>query len=187
MKQNQIEIKNFIKSIFEPIGYKLTNEIEVDPVPKNSKYCALKFSLNNKKIIYRNAKVTPDRPGAFVTIWQRPSSSSLNNKPISLNSIDLDYLFIRVKENSDDNSKEGIFIFPTSILIKKKLVLCEGSNGKTGFRVFPPWSADRGGIGMKVFSASGKKTQSWQLPFFVEIDNGSVVDSNILSRIFTNK
>ncbi|WP_392339283.1 MepB family protein [Moritella marina] len=58
----------------------------------------------------------------------------------------------------------------------------EQSKGKTGFRVFPPWSQDRGVTGTKVFSESGKKTQRWQFPYFVEIDDG-LIDPKKLNEI----
>ncbi len=55
-----------------------------------------------------------------------------------------------------------------------------------GFRVFPPWSQDRGVVGTKVFSDYGKKTQSWQLPYFLAIDEGGLIDPNELNRVFSH-
>ena len=104
------------------------------------------------------------------------------NKPIPFKYYELDYLFIKVDEQSHDPDtvetrhklKSGLFIFPTSLLIKKGIISSEKAKGKTGFRVFPPWSGNRGTIKTKVFSDSGKRTQSWQLPYFVKINNNKI-------------
>lgn len=178
-----------LSKAFFPAGYEITKSLELDEIPESSKYEGLVFSINDKSIVFRKGKITTDRPGAFLAIWKRPSSDK-ENKPIPLQSNDLDYLFVQVEDHSNiastDNSikkpKSGMFIFPVSLLIKKGIVSSETSKGKTGFRVFPPWSQDRGVVGTKVFSESGKKTQRWQLPYFVEINNGSI-DPKQLNKI----
>ena len=186
------ELATFLISEFAPAGYRITKHIELDPIPESAKYQALIFSLNNKSIIYRRGKVTADRPGAFLAIWRRSSILNIENKkPIPFKDNELDYLFIRVDEYSNDTDvqetihklKSGMFIFPTSLLIKKGIVTSEKNKGKTGIRVFPPWTQDRGTIGTKVFSESGKQTQRWQLPYFVEINDGSI-DRIQLNKIF---
>ncbi|MCF6226714.1 MAG: MepB family protein [Xanthomonadales bacterium] len=186
------ELESFLTKEFVPAGYKITKNVELESVPESSEYEALVFSLNEKNIVYRKGKVTPDRPGAFLAVWQRPSSPSINgNKPIPLKSNEFDYLFVRVENYFNDrgneklinDSKSGIFIFPVSLLIEKGIVSSTKSKGKTGFRVFPPWSQDRGIIGTKVFSESGKKTQRWQLPYFLEIDGDGSIDSYELKKV----
>lgn len=161
--------------------------IQIDPIPENSKYCAMSFSIRDDDIIYRKGKVTPDRPGAFLTLWQRPDKTSTCNKPIALKSNQLDFLMIEVSEIQKETPRSGIFLFPKKILINKKILSANGNRGKTAFRVFPPWSSDRGHIGMKVFSDSGKKTQKWQLPFFVEITPGQNNDQSSLARILNHE
>lgn len=166
-------------------GYEITAAVALDPVPESAKYEALIFSLDNKNIVYRKGKVTPDRPGAFLAVWQRPPLGNLDgNKPIPLESNALDYLFVQVDNYSSittndilvKNPMHGMFIFPVSVLIEKGIVSSINKKGKTGFRVFPPWSDDRGVDGTRVFSESGKKTQRWQLPYFLEIDDGDLID-----------
>ena len=190
------ELESLLNKGFVPAGYKITNGVELDSVLESSKYEALVFSLNEKNIVYRKARITPDRPGAFLAVWQRPSLDSINgNKPIPLQSNELDYLFVQVQRHSNvtgnqelvSSPKYGMFIFPTSLLIEKGIVSSTKSKGKTGFRVFPPWSQDRGVIGTKVFSESGKKTQRWQLPYFLEIDNDGLIDSYKLSKVLSPK
>ncbi len=179
---------------FAPIGYELTKKVELDPLPESSKYEGLTFSLNDKKIVYRKGKVTPDRPGAFLAAWQRPAlTENHDNKPIPLTCNELDYLFIKVESHQKEpgnetlvgGHKRGLFIFPVSLLIQKGIVSSTGKKGKTGFRVFPPWSQDRGIVGTKVFSESGKKTQRWQLPYFIEIDENGLIDADELNKVFS--
>ncbi len=187
-------LHSLLNSEFIPAGYTITKNIELDPVPESAKYQALNFSLNNKNIVYRKGKVTPDRPGAFLSVWQRPSSPSINkNKPIPLNSDELDFLFVHVQKQEHANTTStieamdtpsgGVFIFPVSILIQKGIVSSTTKKGKTGFRVFPPWSQDRGVVATKVFSESGKKTQRWQLPYFVKIDENGLINPNDINGL----
>ena len=187
------ELQRLLVSAFIPAGHKITKNIELGPVPESIQYDALVFCLDGKNIVYRKGKLTPDRPGAFLAVWQRPLSPGVNgNKPMPLNSLELDYLFVRVQEHSNvtntdeamTNPKQGMFIFPVALLMKYGIVSSPTSKGKTGFRVFPPWSQDRGVVGTKVFSGSGKKTQRWQLPYFVEIDEDDLIDPSGLNKVF---
>jgi len=201
-KDYKNELTSFLTKNFVPAGYKITQNVELDLVPENSKYDALTFALNDKKMVYRKGKVTPDRPGAFLAIWQRPSdlvlsplmSNSTGNKPVPLTANELDYLFIKVHSHSPEandqllgtDTKQGMFIFPVSVLIAKGIIYTEKSKGKTGFRVFPPWSEDRGVVGTKVFSESGKKTQRWQLPYFIDIDDDGLINPIELNKLLKN-
>ena len=196
MKKNNYrdKLESLLIQTFISTEYKITKDIELCSIPESSKYEALNFSINNQNIVYRKGKITEDRPGAFLAVWKRPSISN-TNKPIPLQFNELDYLFVEVEEHSNiisnekliNNPKKGIFVFPISILLKKGIVSSETKKGKTGFRVFPPWSEDRGLVGMKVFSESGKKTQRWQLPYYIEIDEKGLLDFFKLKEIFENR
>lgn len=181
----------FIAKQFIPLGYKITKKVALDPVLESSAYKGLTLALNDKNIVYRKGKMTPDRPGAFLALWQRPSIlQGDNNKPTPLTSHELDYLFIHVEGDVDvmnnnlgtNQCSAGMFIFPVSLLIEKGIVASHKNKGKTGFRVFPPWSQNRGVVGTKVFSESGKKTQRWQLPYFVNIDEDGLLEESELTR-----
>ena len=183
-----------LTSTFIPLGYKLTEKITLDSVPESSKYEGLVCSLNDKKYVYRKGHVTPDRPGAFLAVWQRPASAIINsNKPIPLSANELDYLLVKVDAHSGlndsgeplNNCKSGMFVFPISVLIKKGIVSSEATKGKTGFRVFPPWSQDRGVAGTQVFSESGKKTQRWQSSYFLAIGEDGLMDAEELKKILS--
>lgn len=186
-KKYREEVESLLIKVFVPTGYQITKKIELDPVPESSKYDGLNFALNGRSIIYRKGKVTSDRPGAFLAVWHRPLSSD-SNKPIPLAAKEFDYLFVHVENYSnlselEHRTKHGMFIFSVSLLIEKGIVSSVTSKGKTGFRVFPPWCQDRGVIGTKVFSESGKKTQCWQLPFFLDIDENGLIDSCKLNKL----
>lgn len=194
-KNYRDKLAALLSKAFVAAGYKITKPVELDPVIESSTYEALIFAIDNKNIVYRKGKVTPDRPGAFLAVWQRPpSSNNTANKPIPLNAIDVDYLFVQVDIHSADEDsaanerllnsvKSGLFIFPVTVLVEKGIVSSSNKKGKTGFRVFPPWSQDRGQVGTKVFSDSGKKTQRWQSPYFVEIDEHGCIDSGKLTKL----
>jgi len=184
---NKNIIKNleiFISKVFLPLGYEITKNITIDKEKENLIYSAMSFSLNNKNIVYRKAKITNTRPGAFLTLWKRPDKLTTNTKPIALNYDELDCLIVEVYE---DINNQGIFIFPNFILINKKIISTEKYKGKTAFRVFPPWSKDKGIVGTQVFSQSAKKTQSWQLDFFLKIDKNGNINSNELNNILNIK
>ena len=90
---------------------------------------------------------------------------------------------------SDDNqltkkAKHGMFIFPVLLLQEKGIISSLKNKGKTAFRIFPPWSQDRGEKATQVFSTSGKKTQRWQLPFFIEITTDGLINSEQLNSLF---
>jgi hypothetical protein len=192
-KNYRDELTSILVKAFTPAGYQITKSIELGSVPESSKYNALTFTLDDNAIVYRKGNVTPDRPGAFLAVWQRPPSQTVNNnKPVPLQSTELDYLFVQVQEHpaltdspeSLTDLKNGMFIFPVSLLIKKGIVSSSSNKGKTGFRVFPPWSQDRGIADTKVFSESGKKTQGWQLPYFLEIKRDGSIDPCKLKQVF---
>ena len=142
-KNYRDDLESLLVKMFVPSGYQITKKVELDPVPERSKYEALNFALNNRRIVYRKGKVTSDRPGSFLALWNRPLLEDANgNKPIPLTSNELDYLFIQVESHSNIleelESQYGMFIFPVSVLIEKGIVSSLKSKGKTGFRVFPP-------------------------------------------------
>lgn len=189
------EFETLLIREFIPAGYKITKNIALDPVPESAKYEGLVFDLDGQRIMFRKGKVTPDRPGAFLAVWRRPAATATkSNKPIPLKSDELDYLFVQVQqyltaasdEQPINKPKHGMFIFPISILVEKGIVSSTKNKGKTGFRVFPPWSQDRGDVGTKVFSASGKKTQAWQLPYFLAIDEDGIFDPSDLHKLLSH-
>ncbi|MFQ3202170.1 MAG: hypothetical protein ACI87I_000466 [Pseudoalteromonas tetraodonis] len=185
------ELLIILQNNFAPSGYKLPNADELIPHNQNAQYHGYAFTLNQKRIIYRKAKVTPDRPGAFLALWKRPADLS-NFKPIPLAN-EFDYLLVAVSSdglttsnNQVANTQSGFFLFPVELLVKKGIVTGRNQKGKTAFRVFPPWSESRALKGTGAFSNSAKVTQRWQCDYFLNQNQHGLVDLIKLNNILAN-
>nr|QXL80213.1 hypothetical protein [Vibrio sp.] len=164
-------------------GYTLTRPIALDPYPQNSQYDALAFSIDGQQILYRKGHVTPDRPGHFLTIWKRSDGEGPDSKKTRpFEKPDLDYLFVEVHDHQ--TSKQGMFIFPLSVLLQKGVVRSEKAKGKMAVRVFPPWTSSRGEEKSQVFSESAKRTQRWQCEYFVWMENNVITDVEKFAHLF---
>tara|TARA_R110000868_G_scaffold398943_1_gene672402 strand:- start:3921 stop:4223 length:303 start_codon:yes stop_codon:yes gene_type:complete len=71
------------------------------------------------------------------------------------------------------------FVFPKSVLIKQKIFSVNKASGKRGIRIYPPWD--------KTINQQAKKTQEWQLKYFLEIPNNDIVDSNRAEMLYSKK
>ncbi|NRF32162.1 MepB family protein [Vibrio coralliilyticus] len=155
----------------------------LDPYPQNRQYEALAFSIDGQQILYRKGHVTPDRPGHFLTIWKRSDGEGPDSKKTRpFGKPDLDYLFVEVHDHQ--TSKQGMFIFPLTVLLKKGVVRSEKAKGKMALRVFPPWTSSRGEVKSQVFSESAKRTQRWQCEYFVWMENNVITDVEKFARLF---
>ena len=126
---------------------------------ESDEYDACRFVLNGKKVIYRQAKVTPKKVGQFVTVWQRnPTSGTI--EPFRSDS-DFDFVVVGVC----DGSHHGQFVFPKAALAERGVISSHTSAGKRGFRVYPEWDEPT--------SKQAKATQAWQALYFFE-DGASV-------------
>jgi hypothetical protein len=121
---------------------------------ESEEYAAATFMLNDFKIRYRAAKITPTKIGQFVTLWKRNSEGI--TAPFHI-ADGLDFAIISVQK--DDNL--GQFIFPKTILHEKGILADQKKDGKRGFRVYPPWDIAE--------NKQAKQTQVWQLQYFFEI------------------
>ena len=119
---------------------------------KESKdYNAAQFRVNNHRILFRTAKITPKKIGQFVTLWKRS-----NNGPIQPFDMTDPFDFIVVEIISDRG--KGYFIFPKNILCEKAIFSTNNKEGKRAMRVYAPWD--------KTDNAQAKKTQAWQIKYF---------------------
>ena len=120
-------------------------------------YSAYTFTLNNLKIVFRSAKITPTKTGQFVTLWK-----PLGNGPImpfdALDPIDL----VVISVHKDNHY--GQFVFPKKVLAAKGVFTTNCKDGKRAMRVYPPWDVTE--------NAQAKRTQKWQLNYFLEIKEG---------------
>lgn len=137
---------------YEPIGLRCTNIIIE---PESKEYGACTFEVNDKKIKFRVAKITPKKSGLFVTFWKRMGKGPIMPYDIS---DDFDYLIISIR--TDKNF--GQFVFRKSLLLEKGIISQHGKGGKRAIRVYPPWESAP--------SNQSRKTQNWQQMYFFTIE-----------------
>lgn len=135
---------------------------------ESKEYDACTFTLDSKKIIHRTAKITPTKNGQFVTVWKRNNAGI--TEPFDTKD-DFDAYIISVKFED----KLGQFIFPKELLAKNKIITHNGSDGKRGIRVYPPWDITS--------SKQAEKTQTWQLNYFVNIEPKSKSSNEAFNKI----
>jgi hypothetical protein len=136
---------------------------------ESAEYGAYRFCLNEKKIIFRVAKITPTKTGQFVTVWQRNKDGI--TAPFDL-SDDFDFIIIGVKK---DNLC-GQFIFSKTILLEKDIISNKKTGGKRGFRIYSPWDI--------VENKQAEKSQKWQLNYFLGLTNADKIDLNRAKQLF---
>lgn len=135
--------------------------------PESREYFACTFVLNGRKIISRNAKITPKKRGQFVTFWKRNGSGPIE----PYNEQDqLDFYVVNVKSEKGS----GQFVFPKLVLVKKGIISTTKKEGKSGFRVYPSWD--------NLESIQAERTQRWQSEYFFEIN--SSLDLNKVKALF---
>ncbi len=115
------------------------------------------FQLGSKSVRFRVAKITPNKIGQFVAFWEKDE----NNKNQAFSYTDAPDLL--VINTFTDNNDFGQFIFPKEILRKQNILKTETSKGKMAIRVYPDWETPT--------SKQAIATQTWQLPYFVNMKN----------------
>ena len=143
------ELLTLENKIFKNCSLKITNIISHN---ESKEYSACSFFLNENRIIFRNAKITPKKQGQFVTFWKRSESGPI--EPYHEND---DFDFFIVNCYSENNA--GLFIFPKLILLQKGVVSSKFKEGKRAFRVYPIWE--------EAENKQAIKTQAWQKDYFV--------------------
>ncbi|TGN17386.1 MepB family protein [Leptospira idonii] len=150
-------LKDIREYVFDPCGNRVS---QVQPELESAEYGACTFELDGLKIRFRISKKTPTKTGQFVTLWKRSKEGPI--VPFHRND-KTDYFIISAK----DENRFGQFIFPKQVLYEKGILSGE-KPGKLGFRIYPPW--DLAG------NKQAKKTQDWQLHYFVESPMNKSVD-----------
>ena len=132
----------------------LTNKKITDFVTDDEclEYLGCSFKLDDLKVKYRQAKVTPKKVGLFVTLWKRNAENK--TEPFSVND-SFDFYIIAAKQ--EDNF--GFFIFSKDILSKKNILTNSKKEGKRGFRVYPDWTETE--------NNQATKTKVWQTNYFI--------------------
>ncbi|RHX87423.1 MepB family protein [Leptospira stimsonii] len=134
---------------------------------EGGEYGACRFELNNRKIVFRMAKITPTKAGQFVTLWKRRKDGP--TEPYHIKD-DVDYFIIA----AIFRKHSGQFIFPKSVLHQLG-ILSGAKEGKRGFRIYPPWDVS--------LNKQANQTQIWQSNYFLE----KVADLEIDRKNFLNR
>lgn len=143
------QLQQNLKDYFEKLDFAVTNFIASN---ESQEYKACSFLLTNKKIIYRQAKITPAKQGQFVTIWKRNSEGI--TAPFDWND-EFDYFIVTVVREET----MGQFIFPKNVLRDRGIISYLNKDGKRGMRVYAPIEI--------VKSKQAITTQKWQQNYYV--------------------
>lgn len=127
--------------------------IDLKQEKESYEYCAYTLNLDGSKSKFRIAKVTPTKPGLFVTMWKRNSAGI--TEPHAIHD-PIDLYIVSVK----DQNRAGVFIFPKEAFAKHGIISVSGKGGKRGFRVYPTWENS--------LNKQATKTQSWQVKYFYD-------------------
>jgi len=137
--------------------------------PENAIYDACTFEIGSCRVMFRAARVTPTKKGLFVVFWKRADDWST----IPYDWQDpFDVLVVSVVTERYC----GQFVFPKNELVKRGYVASGGVDGKRALRVYPP--------GETLESAQAQKTQTWQAPFFFEVQPNQDLDSNHIRELY---
>ncbi len=139
---------------------------------QNAEYGAYIFYLNSSYVRFRVAKITPTKVGQFVTLWERINGEAIQPYDIS-NPADLFVISTR------KGNEFGQFIFPKTVLFHQGIVSNNGEDGKRAIRVYPPWD--------KPTSYQAKKTQIWQLEYFLEIPSNNSINLVRAKSLYGNE
>ena len=137
--------------------------------PESEEYGAFTFAMNQRRVQFRVAKITPKKLGQFVTLWKRIGDGPIIPYDIA-DPIDLFVISVRTSE------RFGQFAFPKALLHEKGIVSQAGKGGKRAMRVYPPWDIAN--------SRQAKNSQTWQNLYFFEIDPKTSIDTCQIQQLF---
>lgn len=136
---------------------------------ESQEYHACSFLLNETKVVFRQAKITPKKAGQFVTLWKRIAQGPI--QPLD-DKDPIDLMIVNVYQGD----KLGQFVFPQSALLKQRVISTALKEGKRAFRVYPPWAGP--------LNKQAQKTQTWQLNFFWSMTVGGKVDHERVKLLY---
>ncbi|MEU1824463.1 MepB family protein [Streptomyces abikoensis] len=137
--------------VYDPCGFVCSPPV---PEPESAEYAACAFTLDDRSVRFRVGKTTPTKVGQFVTVWQRSEAGPI--RPFdAADGVDLFVI------SSRDDEGFGQFVFPRDVLCERGIVSRDGSGGKRGFRVYPPW--------VTTTSRQARATQAWQVDHFLDL------------------
>ncbi|EPH42692.1 MepB family protein [Streptomyces aurantiacus] len=144
--------------VYDPAGFACSLPA---PEPESAEYAACGFTLDGHSVRFRVAKTTPTKAGQFVTVWQRSEEGPI--RPFDADDgVDLFVI------SSRDDDGFGQFVFPREVLCGRDIVSRNGSGGKRGFRVYPPW--------VTTTNRQARSTQAWQVNHFFNLGRADPAD-----------
>ncbi|MFB8179299.1 MepB family protein [Streptomyces sp. NPDC055966] len=144
--------------VYDPSGFACSRPI---PEPESAEYAAHGFTIDGLSVRFRVAKTTPTKVGQFVTVWQRSAEGPI--RPFDAeDGVDLFVV------SSRDSGCFGQFVFPREVLCERGIVSRNGSGGKRGFRVYPPW--------VTTTNRQARSTQAWQVNYFLYLGEDRAVE-----------
>ncbi len=148
--------------------YCSTPKVEV----ANAEYGAYQFTLQERRVKFRVAKITPTKIGQFVTLYKR-----VGKHPIQpYDALDpFDILVISTRRGEFF----GQFVMPKPVLVQQGILSIAGQGGKRALRVYPPWD--------QTSSRQAHNTQCWQLGYFLEILHNKPIDRVRAHRLYQQK
>lgn len=151
------EALTYVNEKFYKPNHLMIEDIQAES--QNAKYGAGRFRIRSTTVRFRVAKQTPKKIGQFVVCWEKGSDNK--NQAYSYEKA-ADLLVINTFGSHDEF---GQFIFPKDLLFKQHILKTESSHGKMALRVYPIWDTPT--------RKQAIDTQKWQLPYFVQLNQGS--------------
>lgn len=139
--------------------------------PQNTAYGAGTFQLNKKTVRFRVAKTTPTKIGQFVAFWEK----NKDNKNQAFSYEQAPDLLVVHTVTAD--GLVGQFVFPKAVLKKHRILRDTDTKGKMAIRVYPVWDTPT--------SKQARKTQQWQLPYFVDLTRMNGVSTGKLKDLYS--
>ncbi|MFI9235381.1 MepB family protein [Streptomyces sp. NPDC053079] len=143
---------------YDPSGFTCSQPV---PEAESAEYGACAFTLDGLAVRFRVAKTTPTKVGQFVTVWKRSASGPI--QPFDAED-PVDLFVISMREGD----RFGQFVFPREVLRARDIVSTNGSGGKRGFRVYPPW--------VTTTNRQARSTQAWQVEHFLQLPEDAPID-----------
>jgi len=150
--------------VYEPSGLLIQNIKFED---ESADYQGVDFSVDNMRIKFRAGKITPIKVGQFTTFWKRVGTGPIS--PYHFND-PFDLLIVSVCAENHF----GHFVFPKKVLCEKGIVSTDDKEGKRAMRIYPPWD--------KTHNSHARKTQSWQLRWFIEFPKNGCQEFKFFSH-----
>lgn len=160
------ELEQISQLLFKPLGIETTNVVAQKV---NENYSAHTFMINEYKVVFRAAKITPTKTGQFVALWNRNEAGI--SKPYSW-SDNNDFYIIAARKYSNF----GVFIFPKDILLQNRVLTDNLKEGKRGFRVYPIWD--------ETTNKQAIRTQLWQTNYFFDLSDENKIDLKRVKEFF---